>query len=107
MFTEEPFILAVLWLPPLLSRFPQQGMEGEKHQELAQFIRESLHPLTHYYRIAARLQYQAEETLAVTWRIRQGNGTEHLMRREVFSLALDLFKLWCRATGDGKDIANS
>jgi len=100
---EEPLVLAAL----NLSRFWRaiQNNADLHVSDAARYAGLILDPLCQYFRVASKIRHLAREFLVACFRFQRGpgqRGERRFLRHPLTPPALDLFRLWTRASGESE-----
>jgi len=100
---EEPFVMAAL----NLSRFWRACQNNANLHviDAARFAGLILDPLGQYFRVASKISHLARELLVACYRFQKGpgqRGERRFLRHPLTPQALDLFRLWTRASGESE-----
>ena len=103
---KEYELLAMLYLEKFLRACPP----ADEHLTIANAVQlggKLLTPHCAYFHIAQGIRHQARELLVGCFRLARGpqrKGQLRFLRNPAFKPALELFRFWCEASGDGLDI---
>ncbi len=102
----EPFALAVLYLPQFCARCHNDMNIGEVHK----LATSQLSGHCRYFSIASGIRHQARELFIAFFRLRRGRGRrgeQRFLRHPAAAEGLELYRLWCAATGSDKELLES